>query len=125
MSYDPSENVTGKTMQIDDFVSSVSSDITTHSRASFVASNIFFIEEVNLIEVNSSISGRLQAYSFVGSTFGCCTIECNANSSFTTQTDEVCIGVNIRNTSLVQNASASGAADITSIIPSRLLWRIA
>ena len=44
MSYDPSENVTGKTMQIDDFVSSVSSDITMHSRASFIASNIFFID---------------------------------------------------------------------------------
>ena len=124
MSYDPSENVTGKTMQIDDFVSSVSSDITTHSRASFIASNIFFIEEVNLIEVSSSALGRLQAYSFAGSTFGCCTIECNAISSFTTQTDESCIGVNIRNTSLVQNASASGSANIASISPSRLLWRI-
>lgn len=124
MSYDPSENVTGKTMQIDDFVSSVSSDITTHSRTSFVASNIFFIEEINFVEVSSSTNGRLQAYSFVGSTFGCCTIECNTVSSFTTQTDEACIGVNIRNTSLVQNASTSGGASIVSIIPSRLLWRI-
>jgi hypothetical protein len=126
MSYDPTENTGAVAIQIDeDFASSLSPDITTHTRSSFASINIFYIEEINFITVTSSVAGRLQNYYFTGFGYAGGFIECNAVSSFTTQCDEVCMGVNARSVSLSQVATSSASPpSISGQTTHRLLLRI-
>ena len=89
MSYDPSQVLGTRAIQIDLDASSVlSDDITTHTATAILATQIYFIDARQYYQVNSSSAGRLSYLSFNGFAFLGGTFRMNTITSVTTMTDE-------------------------------------
>lgn len=111
MSYNPSQAIGSKSVQIDiNGASSVTSDITSHSITSFTARNKFFVESKYYIPVNSSVSGLLNWYNWIGfEPFGGL-VKGNLVSGTITSLDDAFIGSNTQNTALSMQATSQGGA---------------
>ncbi len=68
MSHDPSANRGVRAIQVDiNGLSPVSDDITTHTKTTFSASSVYFIDHRYFITTSSSGSGRIVNTNFSGS----------------------------------------------------------
>ena len=124
MSHDPSTNIGVKAIQIDiDGASTVSNDISIHSKTNFSSSSIYFIDHRYFLNTSSSVSGmivytRLTGFSFMGGI-----TRSNTVTGVNTITDNIFCGVNQRNITLDNIEVALGSGAITSTT-FRSYWRI-
>lgn len=124
MSHDPSTNISVRAIQIDiNGTSTVSNDITIHSKTSFNASSIYFIDHRYFLNTSSSSSGmivytRLTGFSFMGGI-----TRSNTVTGVNTITDNIFCGVNQRNITLSNIEVTLGSGTITGTT-FRSYWRI-
>lgn len=124
MSHDPSTNIGVKAIQIDiNGASVVSDDISIHSKTSFSARSIYFIDHRYFLNTNSSVAGmilftRLTGFSFMGGM-----TRANTVTGVNTITDNVFCGVNQRNITLSNIETSLGSGTITGTT-FRSYWRI-
>lgn len=125
MSYDPSQVLSTRAIQIDLDASSVlSDDITTHTGTAILATQIYFIDTRQYFQVSSAGAGLITYSNFNGFTFLGGTFRGNTISSVTTMTDESYCGANARSVSLGVTTSGVGTNPITLNKSWRAFWRI-
>ena len=125
MSHFPSENVGVKSMQIDvDGASTVSDDIVTHTKTTFNAKAIYFIDHRYFLTSSSSTSSRAYFSQMTGFSFMGGITRANAITGVNTAADSVFCGVNARDVDLVVSESSSGSAPITVETTFKSYWRI-
>lgn len=125
MSYDPSQVLGTRAVQIDLDTSSVlSDDITTHTITSILATQVYFIDARHYYQVTGTTSGRLSYLSFIEFAFLGGTFRMNTISSVTTMTDESYCGANTRGISLGLTSVGTGTNPIVVSKSWRAFWRI-
>jgi hypothetical protein len=124
MSHDPSANRGVRAIQVDiNGLSVVSDDIATHTKTTFRASSIYFIDHRYFITTSSSGSGRIINTNFAGFDFMGGVTRANAVTGLNTITDNLFCGVNARNQNLENVETTQGSGTLTSTT-FRSYWRI-
>ena len=125
MSYDPSQVLGTRAIQIDlDASSILSDDITTHTATAILATQVYFIDARQYYQVTGTTSGRLSYLNFNGFAFLGGTFRMNTITSVTTMTDESYCGANTRGVSLGVTSVGTGTNPITLNKSWRAFWRI-
>jgi hypothetical protein len=123
MSYDPSQAIGTRGIQIDINSSTIlSDDITQHTETSINAKNIYFIDVRHYFITSASVISYRNFNGFLpfGGQF-----KGRNNSSGSTACDESYCGVNSRNTALTVFVNTSGSpASITTNNSFKSFWRI-
>lgn len=124
MSYDPSQALGSRAIQIDiDAGSILSDDITQHTATSITSRNKYFIDCKIALTTSSSLTGyllwqRWSNHAFMGGVF-----RSNAVSGLSTALDESSVSSNTPNVALTVTEAASGSGTITRK-SFRAFWRI-
>jgi len=124
MSHDPSANAGIRSIQVDiDGASIVSDDIATHTKTTFNASSVYFIDHRYFYTTSSSSAGKIVYTSLSGFGFMGGITRSNAVTGLSTITDSLFCGVNTRNQNLTNVETSQGSGTLTSTT-FRSYWRI-
>ncbi len=125
MSYNPSEAISTRAIQIDvNGSSALSADITLHTNANIIAKSIYFIDVREYITIGSAYAGAIYYINFIGfATFGG-QFKANRISSGSTACDESYCGVTSRDIALTAYVQELGSTGIAPRTTFRSFWRV-
>lgn len=125
MSYNPSEAISTRAIQIDvNGSSELSADIAVHTSAYILARSIYFIDVREYITMGSASAGAIYYINFSGfATFGG-QFKGNRISSGSTACDESYCGVTSRDIALTAYVQAIGYTFLAPRTTFRSFWRI-
>jgi len=125
MSYNPTETISTRAIQIDvNGTSALSADITLHTNANIIAKSIYFIDVREYITMGSASAGAIYYINFTDfATFGG-QFKGNRISSGSTACDESYCGVTSRDIALTAYVQSLGYTFLAPRTTFRSFWRI-